>query len=169
MIETDEAAFEAVRGPLRLDDVLFQARKANRIAPLQVVRLDRIVGEDHVRSAAWHASRATAEGRNQADRLDVEFVRYLAGQRQIRKALETVGVGDGCPAALVVGFGEKGKDAVLYFVEGLGLAVQEPPKYAGTAALDALGVTDAMRRATPEALWPDLALERVAAVDLMRK
>jgi tRNA threonylcarbamoyladenosine modification (KEOPS) complex Cgi121 subunit len=175
----DDAGMVAagVLGPLRLADIMWMASKANRIAPLQVVRADRVVSWDHVASAAWHAARAFAEGRNHADRLDVEFVRYLAGRRQIRTALDVVGVPDGGGAAVVCGFGDKGDDAVRYFVHGLGLVEDDDVVPAGDAhdearlhaALAALGVTTAMLGATPRALWPDLALERVASVDLARK
>lgn len=174
----EDAAFVAagVLGPLRLEDLLWMARKANRIAPLQVVRADHVAGWDHLSSAAWHAQRAFAEGRNHADRLDVEFVRYLAGRRQIRTALDIVGVPDGGGAAVVCGFGAKAEDAVRYFVEGLGLVADDDVVQAGAhddprlaTALAALGVDEKMLAATPPRLWPDLALERVAAVDLARK
>ncbi|HEX2066920.1 MAG TPA: KEOPS complex subunit Cgi121, partial [Candidatus Thermoplasmatota archaeon] len=107
----EQVALAGLAGPLRLEDVLFAAQKSGRIAPLQVVRADRVVGADHVRSAALHAHRAFREGRAQAGTLEVEFLRYLAGERQIRKALDKMGVPDHAPAGIAVGLGERRVDA----------------------------------------------------------
>lgn len=162
-------AVAGVRGPLRLEDMLFMAKKANRIAPLQVLRADRVVSADHLRSAALHARRAFDEGRNQADRLEVEFTRYAAGERQIKKALAKLGVEDGSPAGVVCALGDKRRDALEYFVDGLGLVEDDTLIDGGLAALHAFGVTEAELEATPEAHHLDIVLEHVAEVDLMRK
>ena len=95
-----------VEGPLRLEDLLFQAKKASRLAPVQVVREDRGVGLDHLRTAAAHMWRAMEEGRNQANRPEVEFTRYLAGRRTIQEALTHMGIEDGAPRGVVVGLGD---------------------------------------------------------------
>lgn len=162
-----EFAWCGVLGPLSLEDVLFTAAKSNRIAPLQVVRADRVVGEAHLRSAALHAQRAEREGRMQAKSLEVEFARYLAGERQIRAALAKVGVVDGASAGVVVGLGAKGHDAVEHFVHSLGLRTDDAVAAPDEAKLERFGVTPAMRAATlgdPAAI----VLEMVAMVDLMR-
>lgn len=160
-------AWAGVLGPLRLDDVLFTARKSNRIAPLQVVRADRVLGPAHLQSAAWHAQRAEAEGRMQAKTVEVEFARYLAGERQIKAALAKVGLHDEAPAGVVVGLGPKAADAVDHFVHSLGLRTDPAVAEASDAKLAAFGVTPAMRQATLGD--PVLAvLEMVALVDLMR-
>ena len=88
----EQVAYAVLRGPLKLEDALFVARKSNRIAPLQVVRHDRVLGAEHIRSAALHAARAQREGRMHAKTLEVEFTRYLAGERQISDALAKVGL-----------------------------------------------------------------------------
>lgn len=162
-------AIAGVLGPLKLEDVLLAAKKANRIAPLQVLRADRVIGADHLRSAAFHAKRAFDEGRNQADNLDVEFTRYAAGERQIRKAIDKMGIPEGCEAAVVCGFGEKRRDVVEYFVDWLGLPESEAVLEADEAALKSFGITDAQLAATTPAVRMDLVLEAVASVDLMRK
>lgn len=158
---------EEIVGPLRLEDLLFQAKKANRLAPLQVVRADRIVGFDHVVSAAEHAKRAVAEGRNQADRLEVELTRYLAGKRTIKEALAHMGVEDGMEHAVVIAVGEHAADAVEYFVEMLGLRTSDVWDI-DAAKLEAFGIEAAAIEATTPERRPDLVLEAVAAVDLMR-
>jgi tRNA threonylcarbamoyladenosine modification (KEOPS) complex Cgi121 subunit len=164
-----ELTIAGVLGPLKLEDLLLGAAKANRVAPLQVLRADRVVGADHLRSAAWHTKRAFDEGRNHADKMEVEFTRYAAGERQIRRAIEKMGVPDGHGAAVVCGFGTKRKDAVPYFIDWLGLRESDSVIEADDASLAAFGITGAQLAATTPAVQHDLVLEAVASVDLMRK
>ncbi|HUR60755.1 MAG TPA: KEOPS complex subunit Cgi121 [Candidatus Thermoplasmatota archaeon] len=164
----EQVAFAGLAGPLRLEDVLFAARKSNRIAPLQVVRADRVVGADHVRSAAAHAQRAFRESRAQAETLEVEFLRYLAGERQIKRALDKMGLPEGAEGGLVVALGPKRVDAVRHFVHSLGLREDDGLVAATQERLRAFGITPAQLAATTPARRLDLALEAVAAVDLMK-
>lgn len=156
-----------VRGPLRLEDALFVAHKANRIGTLQLLRADRVMGIDHLRSAAMHAARAFREGRNQAQSLDVEFLRYVAGERQIKHAIAKMGLPDPADAAVVVGLGAHRKDAVAYFVDTLGLKEDDALIDADPAALDHF-VTAAALAATPPERHLDLVLEKVAEVDMLK-
>lgn len=157
-----------VVGPLRLEDLLFVAAKSNRIGPLQLARLDRIAGAAHIRSAAQHAQRAEAEGRMQAKSLEVEFMRYLAGERQIRRALEKMGVVDGAAHAVVVGLGPKRLDAVQHFVHSLGLKTDDGLLDGGPERVTAFGITAKQLAATTPAARHDLVLEAVAEVDILR-
>lgn len=164
-----EAAVVGVRGPLRLDDVLFQAKKTARIAPIQIVRADRVVGPDHVHSAALHARRAMLEGRNHAKTLEVEFVRYLAGERQVKAALAKVGIPDGGAAVgVVVAFGAKRLDALQHYMHALGLDEDDRVLAATESKLGDFGISPLQLAATTPERRIDLVLEAVAAVDLMR-
>ncbi len=161
-------AYAGVRGPLRLEDLLFQAKKANRLAPLQVLRADRVVGEAHLQSAAMHTWRAFDEQRNQADQVEVEFLRYVAGKRTIKEAIAHMGVPDGADGGIVVALGEGRQDAVTYFVDMLGLVEDDALLQADEGHLRAFGITDEQLTVTAAARRMDLALEAVAAVDLLR-
>lgn len=165
----DDVALMGLRGPLRLEDVLFQAKKSTRIAPLQVVRADRVVGAEHVRSAARHASRSLREGRAHAKTLEVEFVRYLAGERQVKAALLKVGLpDDGAREGVAVAFGPHRKDALEHFSDSLGLVEDDGLAAATESKLVDFGITATQMAATTPARRLDLVLEAVAAVDLMR-
>lgn len=165
----DDVACMGVRGPLRLDDVLFQAKKSGRIAPLQVIRADRVLGGEHVRSAAFHAARAIREERNHAKSLEVEFVRYLAGERQVKSALEKVGIpADGTQEGVLVAFGRHRKDALIHFADTLGLDEDDGVLEATEAKLVDFGITATQIEATTPERRLDLVLEAVAALDLMR-
>ncbi|MGB0652162.1 MAG: KEOPS complex subunit Cgi121 [Thermoplasmatota archaeon] len=164
----NQVAWAAARGPAKLADVLFTAKKVNRLAPTQVVRADRVLGDAHVRSAALHAHRAFAEGRNQADRLEVEFTRYLAGERQIKRAIAKMGLPDVADALVVVALGEKRTDAVQLFLHQLGLVEDDALADATPEKLADWGFTSEQFAATTPKVHGDLVLEAVAAVDLMK-
>lgn len=165
----EELAVAGLAGPLRLEDVLFQVKKSSRIAPLQVVRADRVVGVDHVRQAARHARRAIAQGRAQANSLETEFLRYLAGERQVKSALVKMGLPEVADAAVAVGFGPKGREAIIHFAESLGCDEEDSLAAASMAKLKAFGITDLALEATTPERRLDLALEAVAAVDMMNR
>lgn len=61
-------------------------------APVQAIRADRIVSRLHVDMASMHARRAEAGGRARSDDIALDFVLYLAGDRQIHRALRDFGV-----------------------------------------------------------------------------
>ncbi|MEK6986245.1 MAG: KEOPS complex subunit Cgi121 [Candidatus Thermoplasmatota archaeon] len=164
----DQVALAAVRGPLKLEDALFVAKKSSRIAPLQVVRADRVLGSDHVRHAARLAARAAAEGRAQAERPEVEFLRYLAGERSISAALEKMGLPDVTSGAIVIGLGPKGSDAVEHFVHSLGLDEDDALLAPRESKLLDFGITALQLAATTPERRLDLVLEAVALVDLAR-
>jgi tRNA threonylcarbamoyladenosine modification (KEOPS) complex Cgi121 subunit len=165
----EDLALVGLRGPLRLEDVLFEVRKSGRIAPLQVVRADRVVGADHVRHAARLARRAIAEGRAQANSLETEFLRYLAGERQVKAALAKMGLPEETPAAVAVAFGPKRADALAHLEHALCADVDDSLAAASMEKLHAFGVTAAALDSTTPARRLDLVLEAVAAVDLMTR
>jgi tRNA threonylcarbamoyladenosine modification (KEOPS) complex Cgi121 subunit len=165
----EDLALAGLQGPLQLADVLFQAKKSQRIAPLQVVRADRVVGPEHVRQAARCARRAIAEGRSQANSLETEFLRYLAAERQVKTALAKMGLPEVSPSAVVVAFGPKRRDAITHFAEALGAEEEDALVAASMAKLEAFGITATAIGATTPERRLDLALEAVAAVDLMTR
>jgi tRNA threonylcarbamoyladenosine modification (KEOPS) complex Cgi121 subunit len=165
----EDLAMVGLQGPLNLEDILFQAKKSQRIAPLQVVRADRVVGPDHVRQAARCARRAIAEGRSQANSLETEFLRYLAAERQVKTALAKMGLPEVGDSAVAVAFGPKRIDALTHFAEALGAEEDDGLVAASMAKLQAFGITDLALRATTAERRLDLALEAVAAVDLMTR
>lgn len=176
-VPDEQVAYAVLRGPIRLRDALFTAGKSNRIAPLQVVRHDRVVGPAHLRSAALHALRAQREGRMQANTVEVEFIRYLAGERQIQAAITKMGLpettdgadgGSGFAGCIVVSLGAKRMDALQHFVHSLGLIEDDSLLASTPDRLQAFGVTETMLTATTPSHHADLALELVAAVDGMR-
>jgi tRNA threonylcarbamoyladenosine modification (KEOPS) complex Cgi121 subunit len=165
----EELALAGLRGPLKLGDVLFEVRKSGRIAPLQVVRSDRVVGADHVRQAARCARRAIAEGRSQGNSLETEFLRYLAGERQVKSALVKMGLPDVADGAVAIAFGPKRRDALQHLTHALAADEDDHLAAARLSKLQAFGITQQAIAATTPARRLDLALEAVASVDLLTR
>lgn len=157
-----------VRGPISLEDVLFLSKKGNRIGTVQVIRADRVLGRTHVESAIQHAERAWEEGRAHAKSLDVEFIRYVAGERQIRRAIEKMGIPETCDSAVIVGLGPNGDDAAHYLHDGLGAKRDDSVLEPSMDKLLAFGISSNQLAATTPGNEFDLALEAVAEVDLLR-
>jgi tRNA threonylcarbamoyladenosine modification (KEOPS) complex Cgi121 subunit len=132
------------------------------------VRADRVVGADHVRQAARLARRAMAEGRAQANSLETEFLRYLAGERQVKSAIAKMGLPEVSDGAVAVSFGNHRADALEHLADALGAREDDGLAAASPAKLEAFGIpAQALAATTPERRL-DLALEAVAAVDLLR-
>ena len=151
-----------------LEDLLFLAQKSNRIAPIQLLRHDRVVGWDHVRHAAKLAQRAMKEGRNHAKTLDVEFLRYASGKRQIKEALQLLGIPASNDGAIVVAFGPKRMDAMQHFLHAIAENPDDTLLVADLQHLADFGVEVAALDATPAERRLDLVLEKVALVDVQR-
>ncbi len=166
MMDFDDLAMQGVRGPLKLDDVLFMARKATKFGALQVVRDDRVCGADHIVHAATLAKRAHAEGRSSADKPEVEFLRYLAGKRTIREAIDHMGLPGDVETAILIAFGPQREAAIAYFMDQLGLDADDGLLVADEAHARAFGISDAQLAATTPERRLDLVLEAVAGTEL---
>lgn len=123
---------------------------------------------DHAESAYLHARRAHDRGEAVSRTVGGEFLRYLTGKRQVGKAIKAGGVKEGQEAFVLVAAGDKAGAAVWRFLDTTGRSRDPTGLGPNVDALDRLGVSDEEREAVPEPQWADLALERVALVDLER-
>lgn len=115
----------------------------------QLARPEAAHGEAHIRSAALHAERAFAEQRARTGSLALEFLLFLSGERQIRRALRAAGLGAPPMDALAVALGGDAERAL-------------------SAVALALGVPRQAARWPADRAREDAALERVALLDLER-
>ena len=124
-----------------------------------------IAGERHLYSAWAHLGRSRGRGEARLRDRGAELSLYVAGDDQLPRALEKVGVGPSTeqvvlvaerpfdPAALLERF-ELDPDPTAY------------PRAADATTLDRLGITAEERRDVPASAWEGLVLERVALVEL---
>lgn len=83
--------FEEVRIS-NIDGFFKRIRREIRHIPLQVLDANFIAGEKHLLFAALNALNAFKQGQNISESLEVEVLLYASGQRQIRKAIELLGL-----------------------------------------------------------------------------
>lgn len=152
------------RGPARPpDERLATIRRLGQDVQLLDARL--VCGRDHLVSAAEHAERAMREGRNAAKSLAVEFVLYASGERQISEAIAKMGVREDTETFAVVTFGREVPGETL---RALDLATDDAVLEPSPEKLRAFGIPDAEIATVSPPRAPDLVLERVARVDLLK-
>ena len=84
---------------------LAQSRDETLLA-IQLLDASRIVDFNHLLSASQNAVNAWYGGYAKARTLDVEIVVYVSAQRQIGRALDSVGISDGLKTIAVVVIGD---------------------------------------------------------------
>lgn len=158
----EDWAAALLAGPLP-DPRAAAERAARAAAPhgceVQLVRPEAVVSPRHAASAALHARRAFAEGRNRASSLGLEFLCYLTGQRQIAEALRRGGLAPGASQAVAVALGREPRTALEAVAQVLGLGLSWDVPWRGEAGLGA-----AVSPGSAEAR----ALELVALLDTER-
>lgn len=157
-----------LRGKASKEDHLFTAKRSARIAPILPLRADRIVGMEHVLAAHEAAKRAFEEGRSDAKDFGIEVARYASGRRQIAQALDHIGVADDLEEVLLLAWGDKGKDAILYYQAQLGFPDAKDLPRNGMTELLEFGITALELDATHPDRQQDLIFERIAKVDVAK-
>lgn len=134
-----------------------------RVRGATLVRADRVYGKDHLAHAAALAARAVAEGRARSADVATETLLYAAGERQLQRAFELVGLKEGAREIAVVAWSDFEPVA-----RELGWARDDALLEGDAGVLDAFGVTPEERVMFPRERWGDLILERVALVDVLK-
>jgi KEOPS complex subunit Cgi121 len=138
----------------------------------QVLDANAVCGRDHLESAFLHAERAMVKGSNLARTMLIEWVLCAAGVRQVDVAFKVVGIRPGTDSFAIMLIADEGLDvseeAVSSLFSSIGLERDDGVLDCTEEALRILGVGDAELAAVPRDRWSDLALERVALLDLDR-
>ena len=138
---------------------------------VQAVNSDLLTGSRHLMFAVKKAIRSFESGRNIANNLGMEIMLYAAGTRQIERALG-LGVRMGKNRIALVLVGENGTDDALVHVSEL-LDTVDPTvlDYSGAkkcGILEFFSITPDELDAVDEGNIPELVLERVALVDVIK-
>ena len=129
----------------------------------QMLDPEAVFGRDHLRSAFEHARRAFDQRRNTTDSIEMEFLLYASGERQISKAIDVAGAKARRPAVLVMFGGGTAEDVLARNSWKRDDGLIEPT----AARLRSAGFsTEEIESAGGNA--SDLILERVARVDLIK-
>lgn len=159
-----------ISGTLDIPDVGEFLKFLNNIAArhgvvVQALDADKLAGERHLKFAVEKAIRSFELGRNIATSLEMEILLYAAGTRQIGRALD-MGVRKGRNNVAIVVVGNK---ASIEIKERIAEApVLEYTKDKRDALMEFFGITDLEVWAAGEEKIPELVLERVALVDVIK-
>ncbi len=96
--------------------------------PVQALRGDRVLSFKHLLMAFEHQSRAHTSGRSGPQDAGVGFLRFMAAEKQITKALQAMGVplgGDEHPPVLLVALGPVEPHPFRAAVASAGLNIDE--------------------------------------------
>ncbi len=144
-----------------LEDLRAYARSTGGWA--QILNPEAVLGRDHLSSAFEHARRAFEQGRNTTDSIEMEFLLYVSGERQISKALEVAGARARQPVVVAIASGGSAEDLLARYSWERDDALLE----ATLARLRRAGFSkEEIDSAGSNA--SDLILERVARVDLIK-
>lgn len=129
-----------------------------------VVKGEHVFGSDHMRSALYHARRAIKMGSNSSDSVAMETLLYSSGERQLNSAIKKMSVD-----------GETESVAVI-FLSGPGLkpgeSWKEMPRTlpaVDLARLRKFGISDSELGTISKERAVELVMEKVAAVDILKK
>ena len=126
---------------------------------------DKLAGKEHLVFAIEKAMNSFKTGRNIANDLGKEIMLYASGTRQINRAMK-IGVHNGNNNIVLVAIGE---DVDLSEFDGI--TPKDVLQYAGSknsALMDIFNITDEEIEAAGVEKIPELVLERVALVDVLK-
>ena len=158
-----------IEGKVPIDNVEEFLQKLKKISleknlTLQALDADKIAGEEHIRFAVEKAINSFKTGTNIANDLSKEIMLYAAGTRQINKAVK-LGIHKGENNIVIVAVGDSELSGFDEIRPEPVLAYRESKK---EALMKAFGITNEELEAVGEEKIPDLVLERVALVDVIK-
>lgn len=153
-----DVAVIGIRGGASFDDIVGHFTSLGG----EVILMDpmQVYGESMLLSSVAHAERAFERNENSSKNILTEIILYASGERQISKALSKMRPKDGCDEYVAILLDVKG-DLQL---DGIGMERDDSIVDGNESKAEAMGLTNDL--SIP---YDDLALERVAMVDILKK
>ena len=129
-----------------------------------ILRADMVFGEDHIKSALYHARKAMDEGRNSSSSLAMETLLYASGERQLGSAIKKMSVGSETDRVAVAQL-TPGPLELGGAWEPIGLSLPNVKMQ----RLRKFGTSEEELRTMDGKDPAELVLEKVAAVDVIKK
>lgn len=150
-----------------------QAFAASRDIACQAFDATAVYGTAHLLSAVHHAVRSVRHGTALCNDLSMEILLYASGCRQIRDAIQRVGIRGGNVVLVAVGrTAIAGCDGRIQdmeaFIDAHSLTEDSAVLAGDTGILDRFGIAQRERQAIDTSMYEDLILEQVAMVDLLK-
>jgi len=129
-----------------------------------VLRADMVFGMDHLRAAYCHAKESMDRGSSSSDSISMETLLYASGERQLSAAIKKMSVDESTRAIVVASLAQDGFDA-----QGDWIPLADDDAEATRDRLLRFGISDQETRTVASGRAVELVLEKVAAVDILKK
>ncbi len=161
---------QILEGIILIEDKDIFLKKIKKISEkqkivIQVLDADKLAGEEHLRFAVQKAIKAFENGKNIAQDLSKEILLYVSGTRQISKAVR-MGVHNGINNIAVVSIGENIDISAFLDITPKNVLGYDASK--NSVLMDIFGITQEEIKCAGQNKIPDLVLERVALVDILK-
>ncbi len=161
---------QILEGTIFIDDTEKFLQKLKKISKeqnitIQALDADRLAGEEHLRFAVEKAINSFKTRRNIANDLAKEIMLYAAGTRQISRAMK-LGIHNGKNNIAIVAIGEAPE--LSAFSEIAPAHVLQYSESKKEALRDFFSITKEELKAADKDKIPELVLERVALVDVIK-
>jgi len=143
--------------------------KANNCT-IQAINADKIAGEKHLHFAVVKAFRAFEKKRNAAKDIGIEIMRYASGKRQIEEAF-SMGVHQGQNNVVFIVLGEACSASQCMDILKQMFVSADVIKYLPSNREEIImqfGITSDEIAVVGEQMIPELVIERVALVDVLK-
>jgi len=134
-----------------------------------------IYGKEHMKSAVKHAIRAFQEKRNTSNSLSLEILLYASGKKQLKEAIEFMGIKKMGSCAIVCVGKTKISGSENMIPRDIDRLVTDLEMEHDNSVLDGnkeilyrFGITETEIKTVDKSMYQDLILERVAMVDVFK-
>ena len=150
-----------------VEEFLQKLKKISKETNITIAALDadKLAGEEHVRFAVEKAIRSFESGKNIANDLAKEIMLYASGSRQITKAVK-LGIYKGQNKVVLVAVGETPDLSGFDEIRSEPVLAYNNSKK--EAIMETFGITNEEIEAAGEEKIPELVIERVALLDVIK-
>lgn len=145
-----------------MDAIVSRAAEAG--VDVLVLDGEMVFGKDHLRCALYHAVRAAEQGTNSSESRAMETLLYASGERQLSAAIKKMSVSSETEEAVVARLGDG-----AFEPEPAWTPLPERPSAPARSRLLKFGISARELGTVDERRASELVLERVAAVEIMKR
>jgi len=157
----------------RIIKKLDELRKKN--IACQLMDAEKVYGKEHLMAAINHAVRAFLYKTNSCNSLDMEILLYASGKRQIKDAIEHIGIKrKGSFVLILIGetplsnYNGKIEKGMQNFMADFGLKRDDSVIEGSIEKLKKFGISEKEIKTVDASMYGDLILEKVAMVDVIK-
>ena len=157
----------------RIIKKLDELRKKN--IACQLMDAEKVYGKEHLMAAINHAVRAFLYKTNSCNSLDMEILLYASGKRQIKDAIEHIGIKEkGSFVLILIGetplpnYNGKIEKGMQNFMADFGLKRDDSVIEGSVEKLKKFGISEKEIKTVDASMYGDLILEKVAMVDVIK-